>query len=74
MVWTLRGERSSLPSARRFATAIQEMGLRVRIKEHTRKVLMIKEIPNTETRDFRFSQAGKMMDRADALKKYKSMG
>lgn len=73
-VWTMRDKAYSHDIATEKAEALQHKGLRVRVVPGTERVLTVKPPINCETRRWREEEMGKMLDRADAKKRYKSPG
>lgn len=73
--WTVRSRHDDEADAAQHAAALQRKdGVRVRVRPGVKRVLQIKAPINNETRAWRFDQAGRMSDRADANKRYKSPG
>lgn len=74
MMWTIRSWYPNKAHAGRAITALRNRGIRARMVPATRRT----EVPQPPTpspaRTFRHEQAGAMLERSDALKRYKSMG
>lgn len=73
-VWTVRRSFTEVPDACRYAAELRSKGLRVRVVPAEKKVLTVKPLVLSETRDHRHRVSGQMSDLADARKRYKSMG
>ena len=73
-VWTIRYTTTDMDEACTHAAALRQAGLRVFVRPHRRKNLTVKPLEGTESWRHRYDTAGKMSDRADANKRYKSMG
>ena len=76
LTWVVQDTRLTEADARDLAEAIQhrDKRRRVRVMPAVRKVLLVKPPVINGSREFRLQQAGQMMDRADANKRYKSPG
>jgi hypothetical protein len=73
-VWTIRHTTTDMDEACERATELRQAGLRVFVRPHQRAPLTVKPLEGTESWRHRYQVAGQMSDRADANKKYKSMG
>jgi hypothetical protein len=74
-VWTIRGERRNILAACKDAAALRQSGLIARVKYIERPdPLPVKPAVNNATRKWRDDQAGKVIELADARKRYKSPG
>lgn len=75
MMWTRRSWHPGTAEASRQADALRQQGLRSRLLYAPRLVAVPDPAPApTKAAQFREQQAARMSDRADALKRYKSMG
>lgn len=77
LMWTVRSEHDDEGAAIEKAEAMQHHDPRLRVRvmcTQSRRVLKIKPPIISQTREFRFKQAGAASDRLDANKRYKSMG
>ena len=75
-MWVVQDTRDTQADAQQVAEAIQhrDKRRRVRVKPGVRRVVLVKPPIVNRAREFRLEQAGQMMDRADANKRYKSPG
>lgn len=73
-VWTIRHKTADMNEACAHAAELRQASLRVFVRPHQRKPLTVKPLEGTESWRHRYQVAGQMSDRADAKKKYKSMG
>lgn len=75
MMWTCRTWHEQVTAARLEALVQQHHGLRVRLSYAPRMVAVPdSDAPPTSAAAHRQRIAGEMSDRADAMKRYKSMG
>jgi hypothetical protein len=75
MSWTMRGEPlDTVGEAVEVAEALQHKGLRVRVVPSKKYVVPVAPPIINATREFRQQQAGRMIELADANKRYKSPG
>lgn len=73
--WTVRSTHDDKDDAAQHAEALHRKdGVRVRVRPGVKRVLQVKAPINNQTRAWRLEQAGRMSDRADANKRYKSPG
>jgi hypothetical protein len=73
-VWTIRHTTTDMDEACERAAALRQAGLRVFVRPHKREKLTVKPAYHSESWRHRHEAAGQMLDRADAKKRYKSMG
>lgn len=73
-MWTIRHTTSDMDEACAQAAALRQSGLRVFVRPHKRKQLSVKPLEGTQSWRHRYQVAGEMIERADANKRYKSMG
>jgi hypothetical protein len=75
MSWTVRSRHDDEAEAVQHAEALHRKDrVRVRVRPGVKRVLQVKAPINNQTRAWRFEQAGRMSDLADANKRYKSPG
>lgn len=73
--WAVRGEcHDDLEEAQQYAEALQHQKLRVRVVPGKKYVPTVLAPIVNATREFRQEQAGRMIELADANKRYKSPG
>jgi hypothetical protein len=74
--WTVRSAHDSLDEAQSHAEKLQHElpGLRVRVRPAKRRPLKINPAVYNATRRHREEASGRMIERQDATKRYKSMG
>jgi hypothetical protein len=76
LAWTVRSTHATREDADEHAQALRHRDARARVMVTgtRRRVLSVMAPINNPTRAWRLDQAGRMSDRADAAKRYKSPG
>jgi hypothetical protein len=75
-VWTVRSSHNALEEAQDAAEALQHKKPTLRVRVVPGQTVMVQPDPPivNQTRQFRQEQAGRMIELADAKKRYKSPG
>lgn len=73
-VWTIRHTTTDMDEACEQAAALRTAGLRVFVRPHKRTLPTAKPLEGVDSWRHRYQVAGQLSDRADANKRYKSMG
>src|SRR5215212_10226775 len=74
LVWTVRSTHYNEEDALQHQEALRHKGLAAMIQEHATPILTIMPQNHSKSKEWREAEAQKLMDLADARKRYKSPG